>query len=395
MSDLAMRTTYVAPLTAETARDLQRKNVGLPLPEPPPAPKPARTDLLLAGLDFGTSTSCLKAVYAGSGELVTNEIVPTVVGYAREGIVENLLPGNARVLFGQQALKHRVYLRMLTPLQNGVIEDLAAAQDFARHLRQLLSPPPDVEVRAVVGVPAAADRTARENLTAALAGLFHRIVLIPEPFLAALGCRDESRLSDPAYVDPVRNSLFVDIGAGTTDVCLVQGYHPGPNEQVSSAFAGDEVDHLLQEAIRRQHADADLSLPRIRQLKEECSFVGQVEAPVTTTVVLGGKARKLDCTEAVAQACQRLLREVFELVKVAIGRSSTDTVEELLGNIILTGGGSLVRNLAPELQRLLLEDGYEKPRVQTVGPGYKELVAKGALVAARQAKEGQWQALAG
>ena len=395
MSGLAMRTTFVAPLTAETARELQRKTVGFPQPEPAPIPKPARTDLLLVGLDFGTSVTCLKATYGGAGELVTNEIIPTVVGYAREGIVENLLPGNARVLYGQQALKHRVYLRMLAPLRNGVIEDLAAAQDFARYLRQILSPPPNVEVRAVVGVPASADRTARENLATALAGLFHKVLLIPEPFLAALGQRDETRLGDPAYVDPVRNSLFVDIGAGTTDVCLVQGYHPGPNDQVSSAFAGDEVDQLLQEGIRRQHPDADLSLPRVRQLKEESSFVGQNEAPITTTVVIGGKARKLDCTESVALACQRLLREVFELVKVSIARASTDTVEELLGNIILTGGGSLIRNLADELQRLLLEDGYEKPRVQTVGPGFKELVAKGALVAARQAKEGQWHTLAG
>lgn len=388
-----MRTTYVAPLTAETARELQRKNVGFPQPEPAPVPKAARTDLLLVGLDFGTSTTCLKAAYGGTGELVTNEIIPTVVGYAREGIVENLLPGNARVLYGQLALKHRVYLRMLAPLQSGVIEDLAAAQDFVRHLRQVLAPPPNVEVCGVVGIPASADRTARENLTAALAGLLHKVLLIPEPFLAALGQRDETRLSDPAYVDPVRNSLFVDIGAGTTDVCLVQGYHPGPNEQVSSAFAGDEVDKLLQEGIRNQHPDADLSLPRVRQLKEDASFAGQNDAPITTTVVIGGKARKLDCTESVGLACQRLLREVFELVKVAIARASTDTVEELLGNIILTGGGSLVRNIAEELQRLLLEDGYEKPRVQTVGPGYKELVAKGALVAARQAKEGQWQTL--
>ena len=45
-------------------------------------------------------------------------------------------------------------------------------------------------------------------------------------FLAALGMRDESRLGDPDYCDPVSNSLFVDIGAGTTDFCIVQGYLP-------------------------------------------------------------------------------------------------------------------------------------------------------------------------
>lgn len=386
-----MRTTYVAPLTAETARELQRKAAALPAFEP--GAKPARQDILLVGLDLGTSVSCLKAAYPGATELVADEIIPTAVGYAREGIVENLLPGNAKVLYGQLALKHRVYLRLLTPLQNGVIEDLAAAQDFARHLRQVLNPPANVEVRAVVGVPAGADRTARENLCAVLTGVFHKVLLIPEPFLAALGYRDESRLGDPVYLDPVRNSLFVDSGAGTTDVCLVQGYYPGPNDQVSSAFAGDEVDNLLLEATRLIEPEANLSLARVRAIKEQHSFVGQADSSVLVQVVAGGKARKFDLTPAMGQACGRLLQEIFELVRVAIGRASSDTVEELMQNIVLTGGGSRIRRLDTELQRLLTEDGYEKPRVQTVGEGYKQLVAKGALTAARQAKESQWLSL--
>ena len=61
-------------------------------------------------------------------------------------------------------------------------------------------------------VPANADASARESIRDAVAGLFDRVILIPEPFLAALGCRDEARLSDPGYIDPVRNSLFIDIG---------------------------------------------------------------------------------------------------------------------------------------------------------------------------------------
>jgi rod shape-determining protein MreB len=284
---------------------------------------------------------------------------------------------------------------MVSPLQNGVVEDLAAAQDFARHLRTRLNPPAGAELRAVVGVPASADRTARENLCATVTGLFQKVILIPEPFLAALGFRDEARLADSTYLDPVRNSLFVDIGAGTTDVCLVQGYYPGAQDQLSSAFAGDEVDARLAEAIRQQHPDANLSLHRVREIKEQHAFVGAANAAVHVSVVIGGKARRLDLGDAIGEACGRLLQEVFELTKVAIGRASSDTVGELLGNIILTGGGSRVSGIDTELQRLLEEDGYEKPRVQTVGADYKQLVAKGALAAAAQAKESQWTALTG
>jgi rod shape-determining protein MreB len=343
------------------------------------------------GLDAGTNKTCVKAAFAGSADLIVSEVVPTLVGYTREGIVENLLPGNARVLFGDAAAKNRLYLRCVRPLVNGVIEDLSAAKDFLRYVRGLINVPEGMELRAVVGVPANADRSAREKLLAALRGLFDKVALIPEPFLAALGFRDESRLGQPGYLDPVRNSLFVDIGAGTTDVCLVQGYFPGPEDQVSSSFAGDRVDELLAAAIRKQYPNVELSMVKVRELKEQFSYVGSSEGPASASVIVGGKMRRRELTEIIGNVCSQLLQEVFELVKAAIARASTDSVGELLQNIIITGGGSQIANLGTELQRLLVEDGYEKPRVQTGGENYKEYVAKGALAAARQARDSQWE----
>ena len=86
-----MRTTFVAPLTAETAKEIQRKA------NPPPAPelaaRTAKGDALLVGLDLGTNATCLKALSPATAELLVDVIVPSVVGYAKEGIVENLLPG--------------------------------------------------------------------------------------------------------------------------------------------------------------------------------------------------------------------------------------------------------------------------------------------------------------
>ncbi len=388
-----MRTTYVAPLTGETGKETPRKTL-TPYGSPDTSAKQVRTDILLVGFDFGTTTSCLKATFAGSDELVVNEILPTIVGYVREGIVENLLPGNARLLFGAEAMKNRLYLRLVSPMADGVIADPQAAQDFARHLRQLLKSPQGAELRAVIGIPANAERAAQESLSQAVTGLFDKVLLIPEPFLAALGYRDEARLGDPTYLDPVRNSLFVDIGAGTTSVCLVQGYFPSGDDQMSIPFAGDKVDLLLHEAIARIYPDITLSLIKVREIKEQHSYVGKLDAPVSVNLVIGGKMRKLDVGESIGKSCEMLLQRVFESVKTIIAQASNDSVADLMQNIIVTGGGSRIRNMDAELQRLLVEDGYEKPRVLSVGEDYKELVAKGALVAARQAKEGQWQTLA-
>ena len=356
------------------------------------ASKPAKT-VMLVGFDWGTNKSCLFSAVAGSNETRAAIQVPTIVGYANDGIVENLLPGNAKMLFGEEALKNRLHLRLVAPMTDGVIDDLSAAKDFATHLKSLLASNQDAELRAVIGLPANAERAARENLRQAVVGLFDKFILIPEPFLAALGYRDEGKVGTGDYVDPVHNSLFVDIGGGTTDVCMVQGYFPTANDQVSMTFAGDRVDALLNEAIRKTYPDVTLSQHKLREIKEHYSYVGQIDQPIIVNVVVAGKMRKLDLTEQIGEACHALLERVFESVKLLIGRASSDSVTELMQNIVLTGGGSRIRGFAAELQRMLESEGYESPKVHLVGENYKEFVARGALKAAKQAKEGQWQQL--
>jgi rod shape-determining protein MreB len=110
-------------------------------------------------------------------------------------------------------------------------------------------------------------------------------------------------------------------------------------------------------------------------------------------VLVNGKVRRLDITEQLAHACGALLGEIFTAAKQLVSLSSPDNVEQLLQNLILTGGGSRIRGLDTELQRLLAAEGYEQPRVQLAGERYREFVALGALKAARQARENQWQQL--
>ena len=52
-------------------------------------------------------------------------------------------------------------------------------------------------------------------------------------------------------MDPVKNSLFIDIGAGTTDYCIIQGYFPTPEDQLSMPVAGDDVDDHLENGLGR------------------------------------------------------------------------------------------------------------------------------------------------
>ncbi|ACB76417.1 rod shape-determining protein [Opitutus terrae] len=360
-----------------------------------PAAPGTRTKTVLVGFDFGTNKSCVLAGTAGATDIAISKIVPTVVGYVKEGIVDGIVAGNRSVLFGDDALQNRLHARLVAPMEHGVIAHPDAARDFVQHLRSLADPSGQAEIRAVVGVPANATEQAREDVRRCAFGIFDRILLIPEPFLAALGYRDDARLGQSNYIDPVVNSLFIDIGGGTSDICLVQGYFPGPDDQISIPFAGDAIDQLLQEELNRTYPNNGLSLHKVREIKEAHGYVGPSRKPLDVKVVIGGKAHTLELGDTLARACNALIDKIYPALTTLIQRASSDSVVTLLQNIIITGGGSQIKGIDTLLQKKLTEDGFESPKVRLAGHDYKRYVALGALKAARAARENQWQVLLG
>src|SRR5690606_13758007 len=97
-----------------------------------------KTNALLVGLDWGTNRSCLLACREDSTETAVSRLIPTVVGYARDGILEGILPDDSPIHFGEVVQKYRLHLRTVRPLVAGVIRDKTAARDFALHLRELI-----------------------------------------------------------------------------------------------------------------------------------------------------------------------------------------------------------------------------------------------------------------
>lgn len=356
---------------------------------------PARGKIVLVGFDFGTNKSCVLAGAPGSSDITVSKVVPTVVGYVKDGIVEGIIAGNATTLFGDDALRYALHVNSVAPMKEGVIADPAASRDFLRHIRNLADPSGQAEIRAVVGVPANVGEQAREDIRRSAQGIFDRILLIPEPFLAALGYRDDSRVGQTDYVDPVTNSLFIDIGGGTSDLCLVQGYFPTRGDQISIPFAGDAIDDLIFGEFERTYPNSGLSRTTVREIKEASSYVGPIRKPLEVKVIIGGKSRSLELGEILGLATNRLLDRIYPALTSLIGRVSSDSVVTLLQNIIITGGGSQIRGIDTVLQQRLVDDGYESPKIKLAGQDFKRYVAIGALKAARAARENQWQVLFG
>lgn len=355
----------------------------------------AKNKTVLVGFDLGTNKSCILAGAPGNTDIAISKIVPSVVGYVKDGIVDGIVAGNRPIIFGEDALQNMLHVRLVAPLAHGVIQDQEAARDLLKHTRSLVDPSGNAEIRAVIGVPANATEQAREDIRRAAFGIFDRILLIPEPFLAALGYRDDSRLGQANYIDPVVNSLFIDIGGGTSDLCLVQGYFPTPDDQISIPFAGDAIDQLLQDELNRIYPNNSLSRHKVREIKEAHGYVGPSRKPLDVKVIIGGKAHTLELGDVLARAGNALIDKIYPALTTLIQRASSDSVVTLLQNIIITGGGSQIKSIDTVLQKKLTDDGFEAPKVRLAGQDYKRYVALGALKAARAARESQWQVLLG
>ena len=78
-----------------------------------PAPTIARsavqkTKSILVGFDLGTNKSCVLAGAPAGTDITVSKVVPTVVGYVKDGIVDGIIAGNAKMIFGEDAIRNMI-----------------------------------------------------------------------------------------------------------------------------------------------------------------------------------------------------------------------------------------------------------------------------------------------
>ncbi len=346
---------------------------------------------LRVGLDLGAHTSVFLARDGEREVTAAPELTLSVVGYPKEGILPGVVPENRRYLVGAEALAHRLYLDLVWPLERkSVGVDPQAARDFLHALCERANPGGRFEMWAVIGCPAHASEENLRSIRHAVSGGFSRVLLLPEPFLAAIGMRDPSRLTDPTYLDPSRNSIVVDIGHATTDFCLVQGFLPRQEEMFSLPFGGNEVDRSICAHVQRRYPDVAMTPLAAMRIKALHSFVGEPPERIVLSVPVQGRTVRVDVTEQVRAACEELMNRVVEHLAKLASHADPDAVELLMSNVIMTGGGSLTRNLPQMVERKLQQMGFETARVRR-SEDPKRPVSRGALHVARTVRDDQWQ----
>src|SRR4030042_2927172 len=111
--------------------------------------------ILFVGIDLGTSRS---AVSTSRGN---RKWIESYVGWPKDFVAKKLL--GERVLFGEEALAHRLSLLLCRPLEHGVIregteKDEESVMELIGHLINLGEPRNGERIYTAVGVPAEALR---------------------------------------------------------------------------------------------------------------------------------------------------------------------------------------------------------------------------------------------
>jgi rod shape-determining protein MreB and related proteins len=332
---------------------------------------------LRVGIDLGTSRSAISCSNGG------RFVVDSFVGWPADIVARKVLKRD--LLVGRDALDNRTMLELHRPLERGLLKegserDVQAARELLRHLLSLVAAKNSKNrpVHAVIGVPAAAMRTNKQYLRNALKGVVDSLMIVSEPFAVAYG------------LDALLHTLVIDIGAGTTDFCVMKGRYPTDDDQRSLTIAGDSIDVHLHNAILSRYPNASVTIFMVRDWKEQHSFVGEPPAPVLVTAPVDGVPTELDITAEMRTACESIVPPIVETMLDLLSQVEPEFQERVRHGVVLAGGGGLIRNLGPTLETALERVGGGKVTV-TDAPMF--VGANGGLAIAEDAEDADWERL--
>src|SRR5262249_47801359 len=176
-------------------------------------------------------------------------------------------------------------------------------------------------------------------------GAFDAVMIVSEPFTIAYGM---NRLSD---------TLVVDIGAGTVDLCPIFGTFPTDEDQVTLPLGGDLIDEQFFKLMRETYPEAQLSANMAREIKEKYGFVHDVNEKAQVTLPVSGKPKPFDVTGPLKEACKMLVQPIVQALRDMVARFDPEFQQRMLQNIVLGGGGSQLKGLDRVIEESLKEYG--------------------------------------
>lgn len=285
------------------------------------------------GIDLGT-TNVL--VYLRGKGIVLNE--PSVVALS--------LKDNRIIAVGTQArqMMGRTPADILVkrPMRDGVIADFHITEAMLRYFINKVCGrfrllPPEVMICIPSGVTNVESRAVKDAAEQAGAKEAH---LIPEPLAAALGANVP--ISAPS------GNFIVDIGGGTSEVAVIS--LNGIVTKNSVRVGGIKLDETIAAYVKRRYnlMIGDRTAEEVKiEVGSAIPLEQELEMEVRGRDQLLGLPRTITVrTNEIAEAIADPLNAITEAVRWVLEHTPPELASDVIDKgIIMTGGGSLLRNI--------------------------------------------------
>lgn len=311
---------------------------------------------LFIGMDLGSFKT---SVVSSNG---TQEVIYSAVGWPKDSVARSVLGQD--VIVGKDVLEKRLALDVVRPFEKGSLKfstgngggesgnatqqaskQLEAARLLVRHVVGLTRPPKDSTILGVIGAPARASVANKQTIIDVSRESLHAVMVVSEPFAVAYSV---NRLTD---------ALVVDIGAGTTDICRLSGTFPADEDQFTVPIGGDRIDEEFCRLIKAEYPDARLTTNMARQIKERYGCVADERDKVAVQFPANGRPRTFDVTRQLYDACRIIVPPIMQGIQQLVATCDPEFQAQMLGNVLLAGGGSQIKGLDKVIEDGLAEFG--------------------------------------
>jgi rod shape-determining protein MreB len=289
-------------------------------------------------IDLGTANTC---VYVRGQGIVVHE--PSIVAINNlSGRVE-AVGRNAKDMLGRTP----GYITAIKPMRDGVIADFDVTEKMLTYfIKKAHKRSVWVRPRIVIGVPSeiteVEKRAVKDSAYRAKASEVH---LVQEAVAAAIGVG--LPITEPS------GNMIIDIGGGTTDVAVIS--LAGIVYSKTVRVAGNKMDEVIIEYLKREHSLL-IGERTAEEIKIEIGSAFPLEERMTMQVkgrhLIEGLPKTITITdEEIREALAETVNVIVDAVRVALERTPPELSADLVDRgIVLTGGGSLLRNLDKRLR---------------------------------------------
>jgi len=284
-------------------------------------------------IDLGTANTL---VYAKNKGIVVSE--PSIVAVNKVTGKVEAVGKDAKEMLGRTPGN----IVAIRPMKDGVIADFEITEKMLSHfIRKAHNRNTFVRPRIIIGIPSEVTQVEKRAVKdSALKAKASEVYLVDQAMAAAIGAG--LPITEPS------GNMVVDIGGGTTDIAVIS--LAGIVYSKSVRVAGNEMDESVIQYIKKKY-NLLIGERTAEQIKLEIGSAFPLDEPMTMEIkgrdLIEGIPKTLTITDAeIREALAEPISIIVNAVRVALERTPPELSADIVDRgIVLTGGGSLLKNL--------------------------------------------------